>query len=469
MVNPSANRYFVLLFISIFLLWGCKKTTDDDLETRLLAWEAPQHPFLAANGRSNTHNDAYMTDTYSISGPATDSLTITTLELNRICITITFDSEGRIMTLGTGVDGKRAIYLINPGSLEIIDSYELPAATDLGISGAGYFYVDNQDRMVVPASNQHIYKFAVTNSKFGLQADYDLSAISDPSHIASVLPDWDGNLWFITEEGLAGIVNGSSSFNTIPLTHTEGEIEIREEIANSFAIDETGGVFVVTDYALYRLEADENNNPEIIWREEYDRGSWIKPGQFSQGSGTTPTLISDDFVAITDNAEPRMNVLVYKRSRETAGERLLCKVPVFRDNASATENSLIAWHNSIVVENNYGYTRPVDFIGKWSEPGMTRIDFHADGLFEVVWESDVVVPSLVSKYSSGSNIIYTYTKETDGWYFTRINANTGVAEHQNKSGDDQIRYNNHYSAISVGPTGAIYIGLAGSIIRFTEL
>jgi len=32
----------------------------------------PQNPFMAPNGRSNLHNDAYMTDTYGVSGPLGD-------------------------------------------------------------------------------------------------------------------------------------------------------------------------------------------------------------------------------------------------------------------------------------------------------------------------------------------------------------------------------------------------------------
>jgi len=457
-----------LVLLCVLAFWGCKKS-DDDANNRLLTWEAPQHPYLAANGTSNVHNDAYMTDVYKVKGPGRDNLTLTSLALNRVCITIAFDRSGRIMTLGTGADAKRAIYLLNAGTLEILDQYELPAGTDLGLSGAGYFYVDNNDRMVVPVTNRHIYIFAVTENKFVLQTDYDLSHLEDPCHIASVMPDWNGNLWFVTAEGLAGIVTESGTARVIQLKHQEGATEIREEIANSFAVDETGAVFVASDYALYRLEADENHQPEIIWREEYDRGTRVKPGQFSQGTGTTPTLISDDFLTITDNAEPRMNVLVYKRKRDVAGERLLCKVPVFRENASATDNSLIAFHNSIVVENNYGYTtRPVEFVGKFSEPGMTRIDFNPDGHYDVVWESDVIVPSLVSKYSSGNNTIYTYTKESGGWYLTGLDMNTGTKIFQTKCGGDEIRFNNHYSGIAIGPDGSAYVACVGGIFRFSE-
>ena len=41
--------------------------------------------------------------------------------------------------------------------------------------------------------------------------------------------------------------------------------------------------------------------------------------------------------AITDNAEPRMNVVFFRRD---SGEKV-CEAPVFGEDASATDNSLI--------------------------------------------------------------------------------------------------------------------------------
>lgn len=469
-IGKIQNLCILLFSISLLLFLGCKKVKDDESKQKLQNWNVPQHPYLSSNGKNNVHNDAYMTDVYSIKGPERGNLNLSFLPINRIFITITFDSKGRILTLGTGADSKRAIYLIDAESLNIIDSYELPAGTDLSASGAGYFCLDNHDRMIVPTTNKHIYIFDVAGnpSEFVLETDYDLTSLPDPCHIISVLPDWKGNLWFITEEGIVGIVHEDRTFNVLSLTHNNSNNEIHENIGNSFAVDETGGVFVVSDYALYRLEANDKKEPQIIWREEYSRGNQKKPGQFMQGSGTTPTLISDEYITITDNDEPRMNVLVYRRDRDFKGDRLLCKVPVFKANASATENSLIAFQNSIVVENNYGYTKAADFIGKFTEPGMTRIDFYPDGNYDVAWESDIIVPSVVSKYSSQSNVIYTYTKEPDGWYFTGIDWNTGMKKFQTKAGADEIRYNNHYSGIAIGADGSAYVGCAGGIIRFSE-
>jgi hypothetical protein len=472
MFKTDKNRSFLIGVITGILLFGCNQS-DTEWDEKLHHWEPPQHPYLAPNGRSNVHNDAYMTDVYTGNGPEGDHLYLNFFEIARVFITIAFDNQGRVLSLGTGADSKRAAYLLTPDSLKLIDSYELPGGTDLSASGAGYFYIDEQERMVLPTTNKHIYRLKVEGNppKFQLEKDYDLCIIPDPCHIVSALPDWNGNLWFVTEEGIVGIANPNGAHKILQLKHNEGTSEVKETIKNSFAADETGAVYVVSDYALYALVANEQQVPEIVWREEYDRGNRIKPGQFHQGSGTTPTLISDGYITITDNAEPRMQVLVYKRKRTIEGDRLVCKVPVFSENASATENSLIAFGNSILVENNYGYTKASDFTGKFTEPGLARIGFESNGNCSgcyTNWNVKEVIPSVVSKVALGNNTVYTYTKEPDGWYFTGLDLETGQKKFQTRAGGDEVRYNNHYSGIAIGPDGSAYIGCAGGIIRFSE-
>lgn len=456
---------FALVFA--FLFAGCENSTD--VVNNKMDWTAPTHPFMAPNGKSNVHNDAYMTDAYSIKGPDSEMLNITMSNLNQLCVTITFNRENKLVTLGIGADSKRNLYILEPTTLEVIDTYELPIGTDLTPSGAGYFYLDQNYRVVVPTVDKRIFKLSCEGNpaKFILENEYDLSSLPDPCHIISALPDWSGNLWFATEEGIVGIVS-SNKLDTVQLSHFDSDIEVKESIANSFAVDETGGVYIVTDYALYRLDTDNNGKPVISWREEYDRGSVKKPSQFSQGSGTTPTLISKDYVAITDNAEPQMNVLVYKRGKQISSNRFLCKVPVFASGASATENSLIAFNNSIIVENNYGYTDVIDFIGKLSEPGLTRIDFNKDGSYNIAWTSNLIIPSLVSKYSSANDLVYTYTKDMEGWYFTAVKASNGELAFRKKAGPDEYFYNNHYSGVVIAPDGAAYVGCPKGVIRFSK-
>ncbi len=50
-------------------------------------------------------------------------------------------------------------------------------------------------------------------------------------------------------------------------------------------MDESGGVFIVSTHALYRYDVRTAGRGDLA--EDYDRGSREKPGQVSQGSGTT--------------------------------------------------------------------------------------------------------------------------------------------------------------------------------------
>ena len=88
-------------------------------------------------------------------------------------------------------------------------------------------------------------------------------------------------------------------------------------MANSFAVDDEGAVYVVTIKALYRLDAGARRVAAVTWREAYRNSGIAKPGQSDAGSGTTPTVMAGGRVAITDNADP-MNVVVYRRGAGSA-------------------------------------------------------------------------------------------------------------------------------------------------------
>ena len=437
----------------------------------LKSFEVPQHPFMAANGDSNIHDDAYQTDAYDRMGPLGKDMTVTSTFHVADCASVTFDTKGRIVTICMGVDGPRLV-MMDPVTLDTLAFHPLPprsgAGTGTGIftdfSGGGYFYLDDQDRAVVPTNNRQIWLIGSNDTTFQIERTYDLSAaVPVGDNLVSVLPDWSGNYWFITAKGLVGTVQRDTG--VVATRAFEGEIN-----ANSFAVDDSGGVFIVSDHALYRFDAGEDGEPEVTWRTEYDRGSRLKPGQASQGSGTTPTVIGERYVAITDNADPRMNVLVYERNGPDAGS-LLCKEPVFAPDAGNTDQSLIAVGNSLVVENNYGYSGPTStFQGGTTTPGLTRVSFGRKGC-RTVWESDEIAPSVVPKVSLANGLLYTYTKppdeEADPWYLTAIDFRTGETVYKKLAGTG-LGYNNNYAPVTIGPDGSAYVGALGGLIRLSD-
>ena len=106
-------------------------------------------------------------------------------------------------------------------------------------------------------------------------------------------------------------------------------------------------------------------------------------------------------------------LLVYRRAAQVWGSRLVCKMPVFEENASATKNSLIATNQSIIVENNYGYYGPqATLFNRATTPGITRIDLSADqsGCNKVWTNTQESIPSVVSQMSLANDLVYTYTQ-----------------------------------------------------------
>jgi len=438
----------------------------------LTTFDTPQHPFMAADEDSNIHNDAYQTDAYDRMGPLGKDMSVTSTFHVAECASVTFDSEGRIVTICVGVEGPRLV-MMDPVTLETLAVHPLPprsgAGTGSGIftdfSGGGYFYLDHEDRAVFPTNSRQIWVAAFDGTAFAIERMYDLTAaVPLGDNLVSVLPDWSGTYWFITARGLVGTVQRGSG--EVSVMQLEGEIN-----ANSFAVDDSGGVYIVSDHAFYRFDADEEGAPQVTWRAEYDRGTRLKTGQASQGSGTTPTVIGKRYVAITDNADPRMNVLVYQRNGRSAGS-LVCKEPVFAPEEGNTDQSLIAVGNSIVTENNYGYGGPTTTMeGATTTPGLTRITFGPRGC-RTVWESDEIAPSVVPKVSLANGLVYTYTKPpnedgVDGWYLTAIDFRTGETVFKQLAGTG-LGYNNNYAPVTLGPDGAAYVGVLGGLVRLSD-
>ena len=131
---------------------------------------------------------------------------------------------------------------------------------------------------------------------------------------------------------------------------------------------------------MYRLKANKSGKPKIVWQAKYPNSGIVKPSQVDAGSGTTPTNLTGGYVAITDNADP-MNVVVYRTEKKLGkGEqRAVCKVPVFKQGASATENSLMGTKRSLIVENNYGYQDPFGPNSGARDQGRLRPRRHRQG------------------------------------------------------------------------------------------
>lgn len=473
----------------------------DGFVPQAIDYVVPPHPFMATQGQNSMHSDGYSSDAHASYGPIGKNTQKNTRIGSTVpggqCATLTFDTNGDLVGLCAGITGFR-IHRLRARSLELLAEYKLPQrpssyealfAADRSkimedTSGA-YFYLDHKGRIVMADADKIVHRIGSKQDDHGdweffTDKSWDLTEhVPDnclrPSNwspegecdlITAVMPDFSGLLWFVTLNGRIGTLNQETG--AIAMIKIEGE-----EIQNGFSVS-AEGVYIVSDHAMYGFEAGEDGKPTVRWREQYDRGSSRRKGTINQGSGTTPTLMMDRYVTITDNADERMNLLVYKRNDDIEGQRLVCSVPIFEKGHSVTDNSMIAIGRSIIVENNAGFSNAMDQTD-WSNAGggLVRVDVRDDESgCDVVWNSPERAPSSVPKLSLKSGVAYFYTYEhrADGindWFLLGLDYRTGetVVKLYTGSGQD---YDNNWSPITLAPDGTAYIGTSRGIVALWD-
>lgn len=460
----------------------------------------PQNPHLAPGDTSVMHAGGWESDVHPAVGAMSKDAKVRSRRVGgaaaRQCATFTFTSKGYPLMLCGGLTSFQ-LQLLDPQNLERLAKIDLPMRPstfesmmkrDITIifedtSGGAYFYLDNQDRAVLADSKQRIRRIGPVQGKNGKWSfkefdswdmnDYvpndcyhynNLRPTGECDAITTVMPDHTGLIWWVTRNGRFGTLDPETGF-VAPLK-LEGE-----EIQNSFAIDNTGA-YIVSDHAMYRYKLDQAM-PMRQWRLPYDRGTGRKVGSINQGSGTSPSIFGGGkYVTFTDNADDRIALIVaYTGDVPEGKKRQICRVPVFASGGSATDNSMIAYGRSIILENNHGYTNAViqkdygDVTG-----GVVRVDVREDESgCDIVWESDLKVPSVVPKLSLGNGLAYLYSFELldNGdrlWSLVGLDFETGEEMVRIPTGTG-IGYNNNWASIAIAPNGDTYVGTRQGVVQ----
>ena len=447
-------------------------------ESRPLAvMDHAQHPFLAESQRSSMHGGAHNWDINTYPGPRGYKTTAKHRKFSNVigvAPNISFDSQGRLITVSIKLNSIE-LHLLDPETLETIAMLDLPPkASASDNSGGGYFHIDAKDRVLLAPANDTISIYEISESsgspKWQLAEQYDIAGLlPEDTNIHDVIPDWSGNLWFVTGGAFLGYRDhDTGAFYTYELP-AEGET-----IQNSFAVDQEG-LYVVSTDAIYQFQiSDATKEPFYTWREDYENGTEQKPGTLSHGSGTSPTLIGHDLVAIADDGDPFTNIVVYQRSASIEGDRLICKVPLFEQGKSATENSLLVYGNAMVVQNDYGHIYTGNALK--TSPGIMRVDVRDDRSgCDVVWHNETFLSQSLPRLSTDTGLLYFYTfqkqKTEDffgGWYLSAVDWETGLPLWDRLIGRGTGSMIDTLSSVTapvvLGPNGAAYVGIRTGVI-----
>ena len=456
------------------------------------------NPFLANGANGTMHGDGGQSDTHLAEGPYGSSLEIRSRRsgngLPRQCSTFVHRSDGKVVMMCGGLAGFRMV-LLDPGTLTALATYDLPmrpssfealVKRDMGIimsdsSGGAYLFLDNKDRLVFADSRNVVQRLVAQktggNWQFKIEREWDLRPqiphdclnwnnwfpSGECYKVTTVMPDHQGRYWWTTRDGRLGTLDTESG--KVAQIRFKGE-----EIQNALAMDKDA-VYVLSDHAQYAFRTRPDGAPEQLWRHPYDRGTGRKVGSINQGSGTTPTLLGGKWITFADNADGRINIVVLRRRDGSQ----ICAVPVFDVDASATDNSMIGWGSSIIMENNAGF-KSAHQQTDWSavRGGVVRVDVRTDESgCDVVWTSPLKAPSVVAKLSAASGIAYFYSfdlvtgpdgKQTQDWAIVGLDFRTGRQVIKIPTGRGKA-FDNNWASMSIGPDGSLYAGMTGGLVQ----
>jgi len=526
--RATTRSLFIIIIAFAMLMAGTSRVSSQQVaQNDDWSW---QNPNLAANPYNNIHNDSWFTDTYPGEGPED----VQNLDVNYIskflfddpktgssrsiilgeCAAHAYDADGNLVTVCQGLpdlaaqEFQRSIATISPdGALlswaEFTVSYTNLADAVREFGGIGYFYLDNQDRVVMGMPNGHIVTWERQDSavsevdSWNAVKDINITGDGGPvppdrGALYALVPNDAGYTWFTTTKGVVGTVapDGCTTdcvkWIDINDRNNDGVLEPQPDggmqtISESHSVN-GNSTFQQSNYFMYRFDMRRDGTPKIGWKVRYDRGTEIKPGQTSQGSGTSPVYFEmggREFVTIMDNAT-RPNINVYRAERRLGRRenRLFASVaPMGRDDQVSNENSLIVYpgptENSrrIFAENNWGNTSFLSTVGPLTtRPGFGGIEVSANGRSRALpLNEEIRVPSIVSKASIASDAVYTYEKKASGWYLTALDPNDPTrVQWSVRVGGGMPKYNNWYAQLSLAPDGeTIYVGSLDGILQLT--
>lgn len=381
------------------------------------------------------------------------------------CGGLVFTSGGRLVALCGEGDDQR-LRVVDADTLRPLAGKDLPDPPDeAGTEACDVsFHLDGLDRVVVPTADRRILVVATADgageADLTTEETHDLTGVvPEGDCLLAVRPDSDDRTWFVTRQGRAGFVD--------PLGGPPRLLELGEEVDQPLAAGPDGGVYVVTQAALHRLDV-RRGEPVATWRSAYERGSGRKPGQRSQGSGSPAAVLADGLVAITDNANPRMHVVVH----DAADGARVCQSELFDDDASAAEGSLVAVGRGVVVANTHGYDGPLrTLLGRVPAGGLARVDVVGRECVPA-WTSPAVAPSATPALAPASGLLYAWTKRrswwgVDAWYLAALDVRTGRPAFSVRTGRSPL-HDTHRSALALGPDGAAYAATLAGLVRVRD-
>lgn len=463
--------------------------TDDDSDDDV---EPPKNPYLADSPWPMAHRNPYCQASTPYPGPeAGDELVVDHLLASPVPAFMLYsptDAQGLQAVWTTTLFD---IYTIDASNNPLVELYHLSKNFEAGSPLAGEYTVLDVDNTFFAPQADRIHAFVNEvsgdfHSPIVKKGFFQIPDSRPKEAILGINMTYDGMIAFATTAGRVGVVSRDFARHQI-IQLTQGA----EGLYNSIAVDEDGGIYVVTTRRMYRVQwtGEELTMDEAkgAWSAPYEHGpDTMQPGRISIGSGTTPTLMGtgsqDKFVVICDGQDV-MHIVLFWRDEipedwepiaQGKDRRIAAEVPVkFGDpNAefTSTEQSVLVWgYEAVVVNNYYG---PNAITGIFAALFSNLPQFAPYGVQKFRWDPDnrqlisvwsnpsISCPNSVPTMSSSSGLMYCIGQRDSVWTLEAVSWETGESAFYEILGSE-LKYNSYYAATEIGPSrniinGAVY-------------
>ncbi|MEZ4287630.1 MAG: hypothetical protein R3A47_05700 [Polyangiales bacterium] len=511
--------------------------------------DPPSNPSLADGPWSASHRGSYAQGSSSLAGPANPAAiesrhaTISDGAPITQAISAQYDNGDRVVWLApTGLT--RSVYKLLATTLEQIDVYDpreregAGEVTTVRISGA-YSLVDADNHFILARQRGvEVYGDAVegdAHSGIALLRRFDIDDAffcGANDKVVGMVMSYDDYFAFVTERGVVGMLPRDPEamrMDTLVRYSVTGEQceGAYEEVSNSLAADENGGVYFVSSRAAYRLNWD-GGSLSLGWRTPYKSDEFPAAIRLGEGSGSTPSLMGvgddeDRFVVITDGQQLMHLVLMWRDEipddwqgiAPGRDRRIACEIPVrFGDPHAfytvSEQSVLVRGYSSVLVNNTLSNPLAYFFIDLYAlrrmlivldmgKPGLAphgieRIDWlPEERRCQVVWSNPTIsIPNGIPTLSDPDRLIYGVGVQNGVWGLQAVDFDSGEEDYFVAGSECEPGYtaalplwvqlvvvpvlaelknsceNSTYAATEIGADGAIYTGTFFGISRYAS-
>ncbi len=464
--------------------------------------EPPVNPFLADSPWPMTHANPYVQGSSSLPGLTKDTaFDFDYLKCEPISITLAYGPVDQFGNRALWGNSLRRVYKVDANGRKwtYTDEHKRRQSIKNGISGA-YTLVDCDGTFYIP-HGETIEAFSDAcpgNSLSGIRKvrELKLPTCGVPwtknEIIVGLNMTYDG--WLAIVTNMAKVVVISRDFRQVRYLC----LNKNERVSNSLAIDEDGGIYVVTSTTMHRIQWD-GDGLCVRWSVPYKTSGVHYTGRLGAGSGTTPTLMGvgdqDKFVVIGDGRRVMHLLLIWRDEipADWAGidgydRRVAAELPMqFGQSNSAkssTEQSiLVSGYGAFVVSNLYGQRRPnAQYRGpvnKFRIIFSNREGIVPSGIEKFIWNPVsrqlerswanrcICCPNGIPTMSRATQLIYFVGARNEVWNLEAVDWNSGDNVFHIPLGRE-VKYNSYYAATEIGPNGEIVSGALTGLMRLSN-